>query len=365
MEPCLPTNSAVVVGASLSGLMTALALARGGIAVTLLERSDDTGRTGAAINVGRGSLDRLFGSDGRSRTRAPSPGVQSWSTVHASLMAAIGTEPRIVLHADTSIVAVGQDGEGAWAIAADGRRYAGDVLIGADGHRSVVRAKVVPAHPNASFAGYVIWLGVASEANLGYRGRWPTETDLIENEDGVFLGYPLPSAAGRVSPGDRQLGWAWYDARRNGLLRETGCVEGSIVRHSMRPEDVPEITLRQLEDEARSWLPAPWRPAVLNCLRRRSVTGTPIAEYVPDVLARGRIALVGDAAHVPTPMTGGGFGESLADAEALADVLTDAGRWGSIEAALMQYERHRLATVRSMVERGQSFSRAFAAKALT
>jgi 2-polyprenyl-6-methoxyphenol hydroxylase-like FAD-dependent oxidoreductase len=46
-----------------------------------------------------------------------------------------------------------------------------------------------------------------------------------------------------------------------------------------------------------------------------------IAEYVPDKLVKGRVALVGDAAHVPTPMTGSGFSASLHDAETLAAAI--------------------------------------------
>ncbi|WP_442852616.1 FAD-dependent monooxygenase [Arthrobacter sp. 131MFCol6.1] len=49
---------------------------------------------------------------------------------------------------------------------------------------------------------------------------------------------------------------------------------------------------------------------MLDSIERRAVIGTPIAEYVPARLARGRVAIVGDAAHVPTPMTGSGFAES-------------------------------------------------------
>jgi len=53
-------------------------------------------------------------------------------------------------------------------------------------------------------------------------------------------------------------------------------------------------------------------------LSRAGADVTPIAEYVPDRLVNGRLALVGDAAHVPTPMTGCGFSASLDDAEAIA-----------------------------------------------
>ena len=41
----------LVVGGSLAGLMTGLALSRHGLSVTLLERSTDTDRTGAALQL--------------------------------------------------------------------------------------------------------------------------------------------------------------------------------------------------------------------------------------------------------------------------------------------------------------------------
>ena len=44
-------------------------------------------------------------------------------------------------------------------------------------------------------------------------------------------------------------------------------------------------------------------------INRVDFVGAPIA-YVPDRLVNGRMVLVGDAAHVPTPMTGRGFGSS-------------------------------------------------------
>ena len=42
-------GTAVIVGASLSGLMTGLALARVGVDVTMLERVDEFPRTGASL----------------------------------------------------------------------------------------------------------------------------------------------------------------------------------------------------------------------------------------------------------------------------------------------------------------------------
>jgi 2-polyprenyl-6-methoxyphenol hydroxylase-like FAD-dependent oxidoreductase len=88
-------------------------------------------------------------------------------------------------------------------------------------------------------------------------------------------------------------------------------------------------------------------------------SATPIAEYVPDRLAHGRVALVGDAAHVPTPMTGSGFSASLDDAEAITEALTAGLRDVPMREALRRYEQARLHSVRGMVQSGQQFSRSF------
>jgi 2-polyprenyl-6-methoxyphenol hydroxylase-like FAD-dependent oxidoreductase len=60
-RPASSAGTAIIVGASLSGLMTALSLSRVGMTVTMLERSDDNGRTGAALSAIEGMLERLTG----------------------------------------------------------------------------------------------------------------------------------------------------------------------------------------------------------------------------------------------------------------------------------------------------------------
>ncbi|MBT2758062.1 FAD-dependent monooxygenase [Mesobacillus foraminis] len=51
-------GSAVVVGASLSGLMTGIALSRAGLKVTILERAGAKPRSGAVLQVDSGEIDR-------------------------------------------------------------------------------------------------------------------------------------------------------------------------------------------------------------------------------------------------------------------------------------------------------------------
>jgi 2-polyprenyl-6-methoxyphenol hydroxylase-like FAD-dependent oxidoreductase len=351
-------RSAVIVGASLSGLMTALVLSRIGFAVSVLERSGNSFRTGAALHVDHGLLARLTGN----RMHNPlAPGIQSWFTVHAGLLGAARSHPLIDIRQGMSVESVGQNTESAWVVAVNGQRFGGDLVVGADGHNSVVRRTVSPEKPNATFAGYSIWLGVVQESTLGPNVRWPSETAFLGGGDEYLLGYPLPGSDGSVEKGHRQLGWAWYDSSRNGLFREKGCVAGNVVSHSLKAADVPEQTLRELASDAERW-PSLWHDAILDSIKRKAVIGTPITEYVPDRLVEGRLALVGDAAHVPTPMTGNGFRASLLDAEALAECLSgEVSGSGPLQSSLVKYQTLRLNDVRRLVQSGQDFSRNFAA----
>lgn len=359
-------GSAVVVGASLAGLMTGLALSRVGIGVTVLERATGFPRTGAAIRLDE-SRRRRLAQLGRSipaaiPSCAPDLVPSTWTAVHDALCAAVAADPHIEVRHDTAVQHVDQDAESAWAVAADGSTFRGDVVVGADGYRSLVRRHVAPEKPDATFAGYLIWLGLADEAAIPSPRRWPLDVAFLSSADEYLFGYPVPGHDGSLLPGSRQLGWAWYDAGRNDLLRETGCVVGSHVHHSLTAAHIPAATFRALADEARDRWPAPWRDAILDCIRRRAIVGTPITEYVPDRLVDGRLALVGDAAHVPTPMTGMGFGASLDDAEAIAAAIAAGRNGSSVVEALRAYERKRLGTVRRMVQSGQEFSRGFASR---
>ncbi|MGI5429624.1 FAD-dependent monooxygenase [Streptomyces sp. CA-179760] len=353
-------GSAVVVGASLAGLMSALALSRAGIRVTLLERATSFPRTGAAIGgVSEPLLERLTGRRGPA---GPGTGPVTWSAIHTRLRAAVDDDARITLHHSARVRGIGQDDERAWATTDRGDTHIADVVIGADGHRSVVRRVVAPQHADATFAGYVIWLGLADEAALTTRHGFPRDVDILYRDDDCLIGYPLPSPDDSLAPGLRQIGFAWYDARRNDLLRDAGCVVGDIVHHTLAATDVPEATLRELATEADDLWPHLWRDVIADCIRRRAVLGTPVAEYVPDRLVNGRLALVGDAAHVPSPMTGSGFSMSAEDAEAIAEAIAAGVQEQAITRVLDRYERMRLTSVRRSVQSGQQFSRSFSSQ---
>ncbi|WP_236792120.1 FAD-dependent monooxygenase [Amycolatopsis sp. GM8] len=352
-------GSAIVVGASLAGLMSALTLSRIGMRVTMLERSTRKVRTGAALPVSDGLLERLTGRrPGRGAAVVPS-GAQAWADVHASLRAAVEADPRISHRSPARVTDVGQDRRSAWAVTDDGESHHADLVVGADGHASVVRRHTIPEAPDATFSGYVIWLGLIDEREIRSR-PWSSDLAILYERDYCLNAYYLPGADGSVSPGRRRLGWGWYDSGRNDLLRKCGAVVDDIVQRSLRSADIPDATFDELADEAREIWPNPWREVILECISRREVIGTPIGEYLPRRLVSGRVCLVGDAAHLPSPMTGSGFSASAQDALALAEALDGKGNRSSIPEALRRYEARRLDPARQLVHSGQGFSHSFA-----
>ncbi|QTD39793.1 FAD-dependent monooxygenase [Sporosarcina sp. Te-1] len=276
------------------------------------------------------------------------------------MRAAVKRDNRIDLRYDTRIVAVEQDEDSAWAVTDQGERIQGDLLIGADGHNSQVRTYVAPNRPNATYAGYMGWIASVSENDLPEHlrpaGNRPS-VEMFDSYDGFKFGSIIEREGGSNS-GSRRIGCTWYDNKRSGLLRQLGCVKGLVVRHSLNGPDIPEQTLRELAEETENW-PEPWRSAAYHAIEERTLIGIPIKEYVPERLVNGRIALVGDAAHVPAPVTASGFNESLQDAVALGKCVEVGIQGRAALQALAEYESLRLEKVRQMVQSGQFYSRSF------
>lgn len=348
------SSDILIIGGSLAGLMAGLALSRHGFSITVLERSTDTDRTGAALQVGYGLLEQLTGR--RHASDSMETGVQAWQSVHRGLAAAAGVAGMAIIR-DARVAETGQAGDRAYALTSDGRRFEARVMIGADGYQSVVRRQIIPERPDAVFANYLAWVGFAEESALA--ARFPPHLEFLESGPYLLLGFPLSAADGSPQRGHRRVGWGWYDAGHNDILRRTGAVEGSLVRHSLRPGDMPDDLFDDLARLARSHWPSPWREAILECIARRAVLGTPVVEYMPDRLVSGRMALVGDAAHVCTPMTGNGFATAASDALALAQFLDPAALASDPAAALQSYEASRLPEVRRLGQSGQRISQDF------
>jgi len=338
----------VVAGGSLVGLSAAIALSRLGFEVTVLERSpsraDDVG---GGLGVDVSLLRQVTGIDGEppvvhgtDRDTTAWHLLQGWLEDHALRLG-------VTVHRGTEVTSVlpGSDRQPARAVTADGGDYAADLVIGADGARSTVRASVAPDDPDARYAGVLLWRALVDERALPDGvARLPAGQPSREVYAGPYrlVTYLVPGAAGAAGVGHRRLNLVWYDPDQGDLLRGLGLLDGQTVHGSVAPQALPGPVRERLAAYAAANWPSPWREALGLALAGGTVFGTPIVHYKPRRLARGRAALAGDAAHAASPMVGGGFREGLYDVAALAQLTAEPTTAAAIPGALIRYQEARL-----------------------
>ena len=339
----------VVAGGSLVGLSAAIALSRLGMDVTVLERSPAravAGGGGLGVDVAllqqvtglRGEPPVLHGID-RDTT--------AWHLLQGWLEDQAGRRNGVRLHRGTEVTAVrpGNDQQRASVTTAGGGEYPADLVVGADGARSTVRAAVDPDFPDARYAGVLLWRSLVDEqalpAGVALPGAGEPSRELYAGPYRLVT-YLVPGAAGETSVGHRRLNMVWYDPQQAGLLREMGVLDGETVHGSLAPGVLPGPVRERLAGFAAANWPSPWREALTLALYNGTVFGTPIVHYEPKQLARGRAVLAGDAAHAASPMVGGGFRQGLYDVAALAQTTTGLTTTGGTPGALRRYQELRL-----------------------
>jgi 2-polyprenyl-6-methoxyphenol hydroxylase-like FAD-dependent oxidoreductase len=360
----------VVVGGSLVGLSAAIALSRLGMDVTVLERSPARavdGGGGLGVDVAllrqvtgiRQAPPVLHGTD---RDTTAWHLLQGWLEEHARRC------PGVRVHRGTQVAAVhpGSDQQRASVVAADGGEHGADLVIGADGARSTVRATVEPAFPDARYAGVLLWRTLVDEQAMPAGVALPAAGEPSRE---VYAGpyrlvtYLVPGAAGETSVGHRRLNMVWYDPEQRDLLHDMGLLDGETVHGSLAPGALPGPVRERLTDFAAANWPGPWREALALALHNGTVFGTPIVHYEPRRLARARAALAGDAAHAASPMVGGGFRQGLYDVDALARVMTGLTSPGEVPGALSRYQELRLGPAARHVAASERATAAYLAHA--
>jgi 2-polyprenyl-6-methoxyphenol hydroxylase-like FAD-dependent oxidoreductase len=334
----------IVIGGSLSGLGAGIALARNGATVQILERLREKPR-GAGLGIDLELLEAVTGVD-----TATLPVVRgnrysaAWHLLYAWMRDIALRVPGLTIDDGVDVHEVTGDEDA-------------DVVVGADGYRSTVRRYVDPQRPNATYAGYMLWRGMCSERDLPPGTPRPSGYVSVHRTRAYRLvAYAVPGADGSIVPGERDISWAWYDPDRRTFLEQRGCLAGDDVIGTLTAEkfDVPlRDELAQLA--ATTW-PSPWREAIVQTLEGADPFGTPIAEYVPDRLVRERAAIIGDAAHVASPMTGSGLRYAFLDVLALAHAVKT---HASVTDALRTFERERLDDDRALVQYGRTWGREY------
>jgi salicylate hydroxylase len=332
----------LVVGGGLGGLTAALAFARNGHPVRVLEGAPGFGAIGFGIQFGPNVfhvLDRLGLSDavlaaadcppavlmidalsGREVTRVPTG--ESFRRrfrypyiiihridLHDAMLDACRREPLITLEPDAMVTRFEDRGDGVTATTEDGRSFQGAILIGADGIRSRIRSQLLDDGaplPNGfmAFRTIVPMAEVAADAPRDVVALWGGPGFHIVH-------YPL----------------------RHGALFNIAAV----FRHSADVERGDVVAYRaELEYVYRDAHPTMKSLLAMLDLGRRQAVGDrdPIRHW-----HKGRVALIGDAAHPTLQSLAQGACMAIEDGLCLADCVAEAA--GDYGAAFRRYENAR------------------------
>lgn len=356
----------VIVGASLAGLTLALACAGKGVPVRVVERAARRSRGGDSLSVDLAALAATVGHDPRAHPALPvvpayrDYHLATWPALYAWLRERAAETAGIILEHGRTVASIAPIGDRAQLSFADGSQEMADAVIGADGYHSTVRRAIAPGAPLARYSGYVVWRGLVEESSLSRPVPWPSSGGLwIQLVHGYRLvAAVLPGRDGSLEPGRRQVTFAWFDAHRSELLRHTGRLtpDGELIG-TLGPGAIDAGLREELLGMIFRLWPEAWAEAVAAGVRSPdALSGAPIAEYRPERLAAGPLAIVGDAAHVVTPMTGSGYATGVDDAAVLAALLASNPAEEPVFAALARYEAARLPYVRALVTHSRRLS---------
>jgi 2-polyprenyl-6-methoxyphenol hydroxylase-like FAD-dependent oxidoreductase len=325
--------SVLVVGGGIGGLTAAIALRQRGFAVTIIEKDPQWSVYGVGIiqqgNVLRavqalGILDRyidagvgfdaveVYAPHGLKVARVPSPRLlpeypANLGVGRRALQKVLGdaaTAAGAVLRLGVTIETLHDEGARVAVQCSDGSRDSYDLVVGADGASSQVRALVLPQAPQPEFTGQAVW-----------RYNLPRPADL----DALHV-YNGPIGAGLVPIG-KDLMYLYLTTPEPGNPRYPRVGLAARMREKLAPcaPAIRELGAHITDDDA--------------------VVYRPLAGVlVEGPWHSGRVALIGDAVHTATPHLGQGAGLAIEDSLVLAEELADRT---DIEAALQAYRARR------------------------
>jgi len=318
-------RTAIIIGGGIAGPATAMALAKAGLEATVYEaRPHGADGGGVMLTLAVNGIDalRTLGADAAAVAAGfPTPqitlrthtgkrlgvtstggaladGTVAHTIRRADLYQALHSKAvarRItVLHGKRLVGAQEYPG-GVQATFADGTQAQADILVGCDGVHSTVRGLIDPAAPAPSYAGLLNTGGFASGVTVAAP---PGSYEMIFGKR-AFFGYA-------TAPGGQVWWFANLPQHREPARGEAEMVSAAQWRHRLT-EIYAEDAGPALELIAATPGFAPMTPIHTIPHLRRWHTG--------------RMIVVGDAAHAPSPTSGQGASLSIEDAVLLATSL--------------------------------------------
>jgi 2-polyprenyl-6-methoxyphenol hydroxylase-like FAD-dependent oxidoreductase len=315
-------TNVLVVGGGLAGSATAIHLALGGVAVDLIEIKPDAAALGSGITLQGNALRELrslgvweqvqaagFAFD-VTGIRAPDPfgtvvaEIPDAKTGGPDLPAVMGmprpelarilldraAEVGVKVRFGTTFTELAQDDDGVDVTFSDGSTGRYDLVVGADGVRSWTR-RALGVQLETRSIGMGIWRA------FGPRPASVTRTDLIYGGPSFIAGY---------CPTSEDSLYAYI-------------VEPAQDRSGLSPDE-QLATMRQLSEAYHG----PWDEIRESLTDPSRVNYTWFETHVLDEpWNRGRVVLIGDAAHTCPPTIAQGGAMALEDAVVLAELLTD------------------------------------------
>ena len=351
---------AIVIGGSLGGLFAANLLHDLGWEVDVFERvRDDLASRGAGIGthhellavlarlgieiderIGAKVGDRIcLDSAGNPVHRTPWGHTMSgWANVYRPLKDRF---PASHYHFGKSFSALERERGEIVAHFDDGSQARADLLIGADGLRSAVRAWLFPGTEPA-YAGYVAWRGMVEENAIpaDLKNWLGNDYYFVLPPGEMMLCYPVPARDESFTPGRRDWNYVWYRPATQEELQDL-CTDATGRHHgsAMPPPLIRPDVIAKIKDQARSLL----APQVARIVERSQPFFQAIFDVESPRLAAERVVLLGDAAFVARPHVGMGVTKAALDALCLAKSIERCSgeHGGDLDTALGRYDRLR------------------------
>jgi 2-polyprenyl-6-methoxyphenol hydroxylase-like FAD-dependent oxidoreductase len=365
----MPQRRALIIGGSLGGLIAAHLLRSVGWDAVVFERNaEDLLSRGAGIGTHSHLIDILrrvgIAFDDSMGVKVSKvlcldrAGVlalekdtvrmmSGWARLYRSLREPL---PAACYRLGHALTRVEQDAGGITAVFADGARERGDLLVGADGIRSTVRAQYLPDLAPL-YAGYVAWRAMLDECDVPPAVR----DEIFESytfclpEGEQCIGYPVPGRDNDTAKGRRAYNIVWYRPTDPATTLVDLCTDATGRRHGMSipPPLIRPDVIAGIKATAHALV----APQVAEIFARSEPFFQPIFDLESPAIAFGRAVLLGDAAFVARPHVGAGVTKAALDAASLADALTAHG--DDLAAALARYSQEQLRFGRGLVALGR------------